>query len=1057
MRHAGFAVPERKAPKAAPAPSPGAAASPAPLRQVLDTVGVFIGLCSPEGILLEGNLAAFEGTGLRPADVLGRRFADIAGLWPSPEMRARALAMLERAAHGEIAQGELSICLATGGTGTFEATFSPLRDASRAVRQIVLSGVEISARKAAEAALVAVNRSLRVLSACDAAVTRATDEIELLQRICDLLVDVGGYRFAWVGYAEHDQHKRVRPVAHAGHDAGYLARLKITWDESPHGGGPTGRAIRSGRPQCTRRIDREAGFEPWRSESLARGYASSLAIPLTVGDARIGALNIYSGTPDDFSDAEMTLLCQLAADLAYGIEALRTRAQHERAEHQLHTFRALLDRTNDLVYVIDAASGAILDVNGAVARRLGYSREELLGMRFMDVSASVDAGSWEATAKRLRGSGSAVIAAQHRCKSGELLPVEASLSYVEHEGQRYLVNVARDITERQRQQDVIARLGRVLRMQSAINAALLRIADRDELLQEACRIATEVGGYDRAVLSLVNPDGRSATPSFRAGTGTEFPVPAILPIAAGDEPDSSLTSRALRTGQVAICSDVTQSEPPVAMRDMLIRTGFRTLVALPLIVEGAKVGALMLASRDPDRVRDEELMLLQDITQSLAFALRSQRHASAARFLEAYDPLTGLARRALFCQRVDRMLRERFGADQHPAVAVVDIHQLSHINDSFGRRFGDLLLQSIAERLRSTVPSDDFLGSLGGGSFALLQPGLGPSEEGSSSFLDSTVFGEPFSVEDRSLRISCRSGVAHYPIDGHDCSTLLENAEAALRRAKETGEQYLHYQIRMHSELAERLSLEHRLRAAIDKQQFELHYQPQLSLTSGRIESVEALLRWNDPEQGLVTPAGFLHVLESSGLIVPVGQWVLERVLRDCASWQALGRAPTRVAVNVSALQLRRRDFVPRVLELLGRAPLADAGFRIDLEITETALLQDPEGTSRRLRELRAAGVRIALDDFGTGYSSLGLLSKLPVDSLKIDRSFITGLPGDAASVSLTSSIIGLALALGLVTVAEGVETQAQLELLKVMRCDQSQGYLHGRPVDAQQMAALLP
>ncbi|HUJ27982.1 MAG TPA: EAL domain-containing protein, partial [Myxococcales bacterium] len=957
------------------------------------------------------------------------------------------------AARGEVAHDELGISLAAGRTGTFEATFSPLRDASGAVRQIVLSGVEISARKAAEESLVAVNRSLRVLSACDAALTRATDETELLQRICTLLVDLGGYRFVWVGYAEHDAEKRVRPVAHAGHDAGYLAQLKVSWDESPHGNGPTGRAIRTGQPQCARRIDRQAGFEPWRSACLARGYASSLAIPLTLGEARIGALSIYSGTAEAFGEAEVTLLCQLAADLAYGIEALRTRAHHDRAEHQLHTFRALLDRTNDLVYVVDAASGRILDVNEAVVRRLGYSREELLGMRLVDISVRVDARSWDASIERLRASGSAVIVAEHRCKSGELLPVEASLSYVEHEGQRYLVDVARDITERQ----VIARLGRVLRMQSAINAALLRIADRDELLQEACRIATEVGGYDRAVLSLVNADGRSATPSFSSGTGTDFPIPAVLPIAAGDEPDESLTSRALRTGEVAISSDVTRSEPPVAMRETLIRTGFRSLVALPLIVEGAKVGALMLASRDPDRVRDEELLLLQDITQSLAFALRSQRQASVARFLEAFNPLTGLARRALFCQRVDRLLRDRVGADRHPAVAVLDIHQLSHINDSFGRRFGDLLLQSIAERLRSTVPSDDYLGSLGGGSFALLHVGIAPSEESIDSFLESAVFGEPFSVEGRTLRVACRSGAARFPEDGHDCSTLLQKAEAALRHAKETGERYLHYRMQMHSELVERLSLEHRLHAALDEQQFELYYQPQISLTSGRIESVEALLRWNDPERGLVTPAAFLPVLESSGLIVPVGQWVFERALRDCASWQALGRAPTRVAVNVSALQLQRRDFVPRLLELFARAPPAAAGFGIDLEITETALLQDLEATSRKLRELRAAGARIALDDFGTGYSSLGLLSKLPVDSLKIDRSFITGLPNDAASVSLTSSIIGLALALGLVTVAEGVETQAQLELLKVMRCDQSQGYLHGRPMDAQRMAALLP
>lgn len=910
-------------------------------------------------------------------------------------------------------------------------------------------------RKAPKAA-EAINRSLRVLSACNAALTRARDETELLQRICQIIIEVGGYRFAWVGYAEHSGERRVLPKAHAGHGAGYLEQLQVTWDDSPRGLGPTGRAIRTGEPQRARRIESEAGFEPWRSASLERGYASSIAIPLTVDAECIGALCIYSGVPEDFSDPEESQLLQLAADLAYGIEALRTRAQHERAERQLHTFRNLLDRTSDLLYVVDAASGAILDVNGAVERRLGYGRDELLKLNLVDISLTARAAPWPEAIEFVRAAGSAVIEGQHRCKDGTLVPVEVSLSYVEQDGRRYLISVARDITERNSQQAMITRLARVLRMQSAINAALLRIPDRDELLQEACRIATQVGGYDRAVLSLMNADGRSATPSFRSGEGTDFPVPEVVPIAQGDEPDATLTSRALRTGEVVVVSDVTQSEPPVAMRELLVKTGFKSLVALPLIVEGAKVGALMLASREANRVRDEELALLRDVTQSLSFALRSQRHAHVARFLEAYDPTTGLARRALFCQRIDRLLQERIGPELTPALAVVDLHQLTNINDGFGRPFGDLLLQSVAERLKSTVQRDDCIGSLGGGTFALLLPTPSSSEESVNSFLDSTVFGEPFSIEGRIIRVSCRSGVARFPTDGRDCNMLLEKAEAALKRAKDTGEQYLHYQMQMHGELAERLSLEHRLRSALDHEQFELYYQPQVSLTSGEVESVEALLRWNDPTRGVVTPAGFLRVLESSGMIINVGTWVLDRAARDCAGWRAQGVAPTRVAVNVSALQLRRRDFVARVLDLLARGPLAEAGFRIDLEITETALLQDLEGTSRKLRELRSAGVRIALDDFGTGYSSLGLLSKLPVDSLKIDRSFIMGLPADAASVSLTSNIIGLALAFGLVTVAEGVETLAQLELLKAMRCDQSQGYLHGHPVNAQQMGTLL-
>jgi EAL domain-containing protein (putative c-di-GMP-specific phosphodiesterase class I) len=253
-----------------------------------------------------------------------------------------------------------------------------------------------------------------------------------------------------------------------------------------------------------------------------------------------------------------------------------------------------------------------------------------------------------------------------------------------------------------------------------------------------------------------------------------------------------------------------------------------------------------------------------------------------------------------------------------------------------------------------------------------------------------------------------------------------------------------------------RLTLEQKLRQALDEQQYELYYQPQIDIRTGHIESLEALLRWNDPEQGVVLPAHFLPALESSGLIVPVGQWVVQRAVEDCQRWRDLGLRPVRVAVNVSAVQLRSRAFTDYMLDLVKDWPKDPHSFGIDLEITETALLQDIDGAGRLLRELRAAGIRIALDDFGTGYSSLGLLSKLPVDLLKIDRSFVKGLPGDHISMTLTRTIIGLASAFGLLTVAEGVETAEQLEVLRTMKCDQSQGYFHCPPVSVRKIDALL-
>ncbi|MFZ0549950.1 MAG: GGDEF domain-containing protein, partial [Steroidobacteraceae bacterium] len=601
----------------------------------------------------------------------------------------------------------------------------------------------------------------------------------------------------------------------------------------------------------------------------------------------------------------------------------------------------------------------------------------------------------------------------------------------------------------------IARLTRRLRMQSGINSAVIRIRDRDELLREVCRLAYEVGGYDRAAIFLMAADGRTATPWYSLGVAppSEQALP-VLTIGDGTEPDTTLIGQALRTGEIALSADLTRSQPPISSRERLLEAGLRSLVALPLIVGGERVGALALGSRETHIVGDEELRLLQDVAANMSFALRYLQQEDRAQYLTSFDPLTGLAKRALFCQRLDQRLGDRATLESTPTVVAFDVMHLSKVNDSFGRHVGDLLLQAVAKRLKYHITDDDRLGYLGGGTFVLVLPQDETSAESVTTLLENTVFREPFRIEGRALRTSFRSGIARSPADGRDGNTLAQRAEAALKQAKEAGEQYLHYQIEMRSDIAERLALEHRLRAALDERQFALHYQPQVSLATGRIEGVEALLRWQDPEQGLVLPARFLPVLESSGMIVAVGDWVLRQAVEDCLRWSRAGLGPLRIAVNVSAQQIRRRTFAAHVLA--AAKPCLGEGCGIDLEITETGLLHDVEGASRKLRELRAAGLRIALDDFGTGYSSLGLLSKLPVDLVKIDRSFITGLPEDKASVTLVSSVIGLASAFGLKVVAEGVETPAQLEMLRTLRCDHSQGYLHSRPVPAARLETLL-
>jgi EAL domain-containing protein (putative c-di-GMP-specific phosphodiesterase class I) len=317
------------------------------------------------------------------------------------------------------------------------------------------------------------------------------------------------------------------------------------------------------------------------------------------------------------------------------------------------------------------------------------------------------------------------------------------------------------------------------------------------------------------------------------------------------------------------------------------------------------------------------------------------------------------------------------------------------------------------------------------------------------------VFDRPFSVDGHEIVVKAKSGLACYPEDGKDPDTLVQNAEAALKEAKTSGQKHLYHRIEMNSELAQRVGMEHRLRIAVAESQFVLHYQPKVTLRTGKISGVEALLRWHDPENGLTPPAIFIPLLESAGLLMAVGAWVVAQAASDCRRWRHMGLTPIRIAVNVSPPELHRPNTAREILAGIGDLA-GDPEWGIDIEITEGALIGDSSTCVHSLRALRDAGMRISIDDFGTGFSSLGRLAELPIDTLKIDRSFTARLPADRKGCTLVSTIIGLAHAFDMTTVAEGVETQAQLDYLRRHECDESQGYLHGRPVPRAEFERLM-
>jgi diguanylate cyclase (GGDEF)-like protein len=383
------------------------------------------------------------------------------------------------------------------------------------------------------------------------------------------------------------------------------------------------------------------------------------------------------------------------------------------------------------------------------------------------------------------------------------------------------------------------------------------------------------------------------------------------------------------------------------------------------------------------------------------------------------------------------------------ALLLFDLERFKKINDTLGRSVGDALLKLVAKWLTENLGDVDDLARVDADHFAVILPDV-THEADVVRLLEGTIASfrnHRFGLNDVTYRIAARVGVAMFPDDGADADTLFKNAEAAVKKAKAGGDRYLFYAQRMTDTMAGSLGLENRLRQALERDEFVLHYQPKVNIASGELTGAEALIRWNDPQTGLMPPSHFIPILEETGLIQEVGCWALGKAMEDYQRWRCARLPAVRIAVNVSPLQLRSRTFVAEIERAISTAP--DGASGLELELTESLIMENVAHNIVSLSAIRALGVTIAIDDFGTGFSSLSYLSKLPLDTLKIDRSFVTDMVASGDGQALVAVIINLAHALKLNVVAEGVEAEQQLRELRLLGCDEMQGFLFGEPVPA--------
>ena len=516
---------------------------------------------------------------------------------------------------------------------------------------------------------------------------------------------------------------------------------------------------------------------------------------------------------------------------------------------------------------------------------------------------------------------------------------------------------------------------------------------------------------------------------------------------------SGLTGWAIQNQQVVLTNEINiDSRETDYVKGYQNPAGqIRSAIVAPLIVRGKPIGTLAVVNSNNDPLfGEEDRELISTVANQSALALTQHQLLTEIHYQAFHDSLTGLPNRTMLDLRLQESLDHAACSGSNIAVVFIDLDGFKHINDTLGHQIGDLLLVQASRRLQQEIRHKDTLVRLGGDEFAVILDGL--KNRVQAMHIGQSLLGvlQPcFQIDHHRLNIGASMGISLYPEDATEAANLLRYADSAMYQAKADGKNKVRSFIPALAEKAnKRLALEKELGKAIENQQLSVEYQPQFNLKDSRLIGLEALLRWHHPEHGKVPPDTFIPVAEESGLIVPIGRWVLEQVCEQAGRWLAGGHPAMRLAVNISAIQFERDDFIEQVNEVISHTGIPPS--QLELELTESVVMQDVDKVIDRLHRLQQMGVDIAIDDFGTGYSSLRYLQQLPLDALKIDRSFITAAIDTQEDQALIETIVSLAQRFGLRTVAEGVENQAQLEYLQRVGCSEAQGYYFAKPMTAE-------
>jgi PAS domain S-box-containing protein len=706
-------------------------------------------------------------------------------------------------------------------------------------------------------------------------------------------------------------------------------------------------------------------------------------------------------------------------------------------------FRAIVESTEDWIWETDL-DGRITYSNRSVVALLGRPLDEIMGL---PVSALVAVADREPLRVRIDACVTArcswrneVLRWVHADGSVRWLESTAQPRYDESDTLLGFRGIDRDVTQRVQQQAKIRQLVRFHAVLSALGGATVRVRDTATLLDLACRLAVEQGQFKCALIATPNAQGHLEAVAAFGDRGAIDMIRGLGPADPASPAHSGRPSvRAFISGQSYFATDFEHSSLPPPLRAEMARVGIGAQAILPI---GSPPWALLgLCSEGPQEFDAEEIGLFErmasDIDYARDFILKSDQLA----FLAYHDLVSGLPNSAAFRVGVAPLL-----AAQPMMLGALHVVRFRYISDSRGREFGEKLIAAIGARLASVFARDGWLAHAGAEEFVFARAADGVLANclRDAEQLVQGCCVEPVLIGGERVYFAMRCGLAITPEHGVDFEEIESHALSALAEARRRDATVVTYSEDLRLRAERRILLERGLRVALERRQFELFLQPKFDARTRRLTGAEALLRWRHPQHGLISPAEFIPLLEDSGLIIATGRWVIETALAILSTWRERGLGDHRIAVNVSARELRQQGFADQCRELIGDR-ISDHG--LDIEVTESLLIEDIAQNIQVLNQLRDLGCRIAIDDFGTGYSSLNYLSRLPVDVLKIDQSFTSQIANSPETLALVTNIISLGHSLNLRVVAEGVEDEEQEKLLRLLRCDELQGYLLGRPM----------